>query len=64
LPEAIGPCGVTFPNGDAEALARVLRQLLGDPDKMRALRNGAEKHLAQFTKAEVAAKYLKAMGAA
>ena len=32
LPEAVGECGVTFPNGNAAALADILFQLLRDND--------------------------------
>ena len=61
LAEAIGPCGMTFPNGDARALARVLAELLPDEAKCNALRHGAESHLAHFTRRHVAALYLEAM---
>ena len=30
LPEAIGPCGVTFPNGDVRALAEALMKCVGN----------------------------------
>ena len=33
LPEAIGPCGRTFTNGDPSALAEVLHDLLAQPEK-------------------------------
>jgi glycosyltransferase involved in cell wall biosynthesis len=61
LPEAIGPCGVTFPNGDAEALAERLQELLSDPARSDALRRGAPEHLHQFSRAHVAQLYLRAM---
>lgn len=63
LPEAIGPCGVTFPNGDASALASVLQILLRDTARVDELRRGRDKHLAQFTRREVASSYLRTMGA-
>lgn len=47
LPEAIGPCGLTFPNGDAAALARALRTLLSSPGDLDRLRQGAGEHLAR-----------------
>ena len=59
LGEAIGPCGLTFPNGDAEALAECLRGLLSDEGRVRALRERAAEHLAGFTKEHVADRYLK-----
>ena len=61
LAEAIGPCGVTFPNGDAQALARVLARLLEDPAERDRLRANAAAHLARFTPRSVAAVYLDAM---
>jgi glycosyltransferase involved in cell wall biosynthesis len=33
LPEAIGPCGRTFKNGDPSALAEVLHDLLTQPER-------------------------------
>lgn len=58
LPEAIGLCGATFPNGDARALADVLAQWVnGRARQEEALRN-AEEHLRQFQADRVAAKYL------
>jgi glycogen(starch) synthase len=64
LPEAIGSCGATFPNGQAEALAGVLQLLLTNPMKLAELRGGAARHLAQFTRPHVAKLYLDAMSAA
>jgi glycosyltransferase involved in cell wall biosynthesis len=59
LVESIGPCGLTFPNGDARALASCLRGLLSDEDRIRAFRDRAAEHLARFTKENVADAYLK-----
>jgi glycosyltransferase involved in cell wall biosynthesis len=58
LPEAIGPCGVTFTNGDAEALARVLEKLLMQPNERERLSAQAPQHLAQFHPAGIANRYL------
>ena len=58
LPEAVGPCGLTFPNGDASALAAALGELIDREDRRRALRAGAAAHLAGFTAAAVAERYL------
>jgi glycosyltransferase involved in cell wall biosynthesis len=57
LPEAIGPCGRTFPNGDVAALAHTLSQLLISPNERRALMEVAPKHLARFHPATVAGMY-------
>lgn len=61
LAEAIGPCGLTFPNGDAASLASVLTRLLGDPAECDRLRQNAPTHLARFTPRHVAGLYLEAM---
>ncbi len=58
LPEAIGPCGVTFPNGDADALGQVLEKLLRAPEERQRLAANAPQHLAKFHAAVVAEAYL------
>jgi len=58
LSDAIGPCGVTFPNGDAQALALALINLLKKPDSLLAYRNHAEEHLAGHHPSHVAGQYL------
>jgi glycosyltransferase involved in cell wall biosynthesis len=58
LPEAIGPCGVTFPNGNAEALANALEHLLASPDDRQRLAANRTQHLAQFHSATIAESYL------
>jgi glycogen(starch) synthase len=59
LPEGIGPCGVTFSNNDARALANALTRLINDPAERDVLRSNASSHLAAFTKRHVAEAYLK-----
>lgn len=61
LAEAIGPCGLTFPNGDAPALAKILARLLNHPAECENLRRNAAPHLARFTPRHVAEMYLAAM---
>jgi glycogen(starch) synthase len=61
LAEAIGPCGVTFPNGDSRGLAEAITRLLDDPAERDRLRLNAPAHLARFTPQAVAAVYLEAM---
>jgi glycogen synthase len=58
LPEAIGPCGVTFPNGDAAALAKTLGQLLIQPNERERLAINASSHLAAFQPEIIAKRYL------
>ncbi|HKP93989.1 MAG TPA: glycosyltransferase, partial [Chthoniobacterales bacterium] len=64
LPEAIGPCGVTVPNGDVRALADAISHLLADPDKCDGLQQNAAEHLQRFTARRVASAYLEAMTSA
>lgn len=59
LPEAIGPCGVTFPNGDAERLAGAIEELLRTPDNRDRFLAKAPEHLARFHPASIARQYLE-----
>jgi len=61
LAEAIGPCGLTFPNGDTRALAGLLSRLLADPSECDRLRQNAISHLAQFRPRRVAQAYLEVL---
>lgn len=58
LKDAIGVCGETFPNGDAQALARVLEGLLTDDTRVQKWRAGRSAHLARHMRAKVAREYL------
>src|SRR6185295_6892236 len=58
LPEAIGRCGKTFPNGDAHALAEAIAELLRQPETCALLLEGAAEHLAEHTVRRVAERYL------
>ena len=58
LKEAIGPCGPTFPNGNASALAKVLDQLMRNPVTMERFRREAPKHLAMHSASYIVDKYL------
>ena len=58
LPEAIGPCGITVPNGDAGALAQALEQLLLNPNERQRLLFRAPVHLARFHPRTIAKMYL------
>jgi glycogen(starch) synthase len=59
LPEAVGPCGLTFPNGDAGQLAARIGELLASPARRDALAACAPGHLAGFTTEAIAARYLR-----
>jgi glycosyltransferase involved in cell wall biosynthesis len=58
LPEAVGPCGILFPNGDAKALASALKQLLTSPSLRERLTSESHRHLERFQPEIVAKKYL------
>jgi glycosyltransferase involved in cell wall biosynthesis len=62
LPEAIGACGLTFPNGDAEALAETIARLLGDPALLQSLCDAAPAHLARYTPQAIVDRYLDVLG--
>lgn len=59
LREAIGPCGVTFPNDDVNALASAISGLLLNPEKMAFYKASAGHHLAQYCKKKIAGEYIK-----
>lgn len=59
LKEAIGPCGLTFPNGNVQALTKMLADLLNHPNQLSIYREKAKQHLAHHQKAEVAKSYLQ-----
>jgi glycogen synthase len=61
LKEAIGPCGLTFENGNIAALASQLKRLLADPNSLSDLRQNADQHLAKFKSDAVVAAYLRIM---
>jgi glycogen synthase len=59
LKDAIGPCGLTFPNGNAAALAQTLANLLSDDQTLSDYRIHAEAHLLRHRKEEIASSYLQ-----
>jgi glycosyltransferase involved in cell wall biosynthesis len=61
LPEAIGPCGLTYPNGNVGALAEKLEFALMDRDLASRLLRGMELHLIKHQPASVARRYLEVM---
>jgi glycogen synthase len=63
LPEAIGPCGRTFPNGSVNDLTAILAAILQDPEQLAQLRTGAAEHLAKHGSAENARLYAAALEA-
>jgi len=58
LSEAIGDCGMAFPNGDSQELADRLRTLLSDSQMGEKFRAAAPAHLEQFRSQTIAQRYL------
>src|SRR6202030_3340765 len=61
LKEAIGPCGLTFENGNAAALAAQLKHLINEPETRTNLLRGAAEYLGNFRSDAVAGAYLRVM---
>ncbi len=59
LPDAIGPCGLLFPNGDAPALADALARVLTDDSLRAEVAAAAPAHLERHHPRQVAAAYLR-----
>jgi glycosyltransferase involved in cell wall biosynthesis len=60
LTDAIGPCGLTFPNGSSDALAEVLAGLLsGDCQQISRFLDNAPAHLAKHAPGTIARRYLE-----
>ena len=58
LAEAIGACGVTFPNGNVQALAARLQELLSAPNTLQKMREAAQRHLTAHQPKTVMDRYL------
>jgi len=58
LPEAVGFCGITFPSGNAEALAECLQTLLEDSAVLAHYQAFARTHLARFAARTIALRYI------
>jgi len=61
LPEAIGQCGRTFPNGDSSALAELLHDLLAHPETWQDYFVHAKAHLDAHRPSVVADRYLEVL---
>ena len=59
LKEAIGPGGVTVPNGDPVALAETLADLLTEPARLEPYRRDAAEHLARHRVGATVDRYLE-----
>jgi glycosyltransferase involved in cell wall biosynthesis len=63
LPEAVGPCGLLYPNGDIKALADAIEKLLCDDALRCSFVNKGLDHIRQFAPEVIAGKYLKLFSA-
>ncbi len=59
LKEAIGPCGLTFENGNEDSLAECLKKLLQHPEIVAKLREPAPSHLDRFRSEAIADQYCR-----
>jgi glycogen synthase len=59
LPDAVGPCGIYFPNGDADGLALALEQTLTDSALCARLISEGPAHLRKFQPEVIAGRYLE-----
>jgi glycogen(starch) synthase len=64
LSDAIGPCGATFPNGDARALATELSKLLKNHELLLEYRQHAGEHLLRHHPSAIARQYLNLFASA
>lgn len=64
LPDAVGPCGLLFPNHDAPALAAALRRALTDEELGRQVAAAAPAHLERHSPRRIAERYLEIFGRA
>ncbi len=60
LPEAVGPCGLTFKNDDVAELKEKIQQLVQHPQLMQEMSAQAESHLSSFSIDAQADAYLDA----
>jgi glycogen synthase len=58
LSDAVGPCGLLFPNGDSIALADVLEKVLTNSPLLASLVAAGPEHLTAFTPEHIAGQYL------
>jgi glycosyltransferase involved in cell wall biosynthesis len=59
LPEAVGPCGILFPNGDVEALAFAIKDLITSSSRRDELTSARKQHLEHFQPQTVAKRYME-----
>lgn len=58
LPDAVGPCGLFFPNGDVAGLADALERLLREDELRMSMVSAGPMHLEAFQPGTVAQRYI------
>jgi len=61
LKDAIGSCGITFPNGNLQALTEVLVNLLQNPNQLASYKANAPAHLLRHQKTVIAQSYIEVL---
>ena len=59
LKDAIGSCGITFPNGNLQALTEALVNLLQNSEQLVIYKANAQEHLLRHQKSAIAEAYLQ-----
>jgi glycosyltransferase involved in cell wall biosynthesis len=61
LPDAMGPCGVTFPNGNVDSLADAIQTVLMNREMQQNLLACREQHMDRHRPKKIAGRYLTMM---
>lgn len=61
LIDAVGPCGLTFPNGNKVALAEAIKDVYQNEEKRQNFQAAAEAHLRPHKRSAIAQQYLTAI---
>ena len=61
LKDAIGLCGITFPNGNLQALTESLVNLLQNTEQLAVYKANAPDHLLRHQKTPIAQSYLQVL---
>lgn len=59
LPDAIGSCGILFPNGNALELSKAIQRILSEPGLLEQIQNRSNVHLVKHQPSHIANEYLR-----
>lgn len=59
LPDAIGKCGLTFENNNAQKLAEAIRKLLTQTDLLKNFSGKTQEHIKNYSPENIAKQYLR-----